>query len=338
MRSLILAVICSITLISPSIASDWVEDDEKVHVYQQPTAVPQLPVMPAEDDSEPILFDVDGSAVSTIAPAFTLPQQVSAMEVSLLNRLYDGDGLLKRIERLEDRANVESSGNITERIGRLREQIPISQSDISYAQQSQKNTFLNPADVPWLNALGRGTRAAGRGLLNIGKSVDSTASSVLSSPEFWGLAVGLGAGIPLAVMANKSGAGMYPYGFGSPYNYGYLNPSSVYSSPYGFSPYGNTGTLLSGPGGSLFNPSFASEPGFQKVSGYTNRYGTYVQPYMRTRSDGNFYNNWSTRGNINPFNGRRGYRCIFASLLAGSRIASIKNQTITTLLPHLRSY
>jgi len=308
MKSLILAVICSIAVVTPSIASDWVEDDDTVHVYQEPTVVPQMPVTPSEEDSEPLLFDVEGSAAGSIAPTLTLPQQVSAMEVSLLNRKYDGDGLLKRIERLEDEAHIASIGNITERISRLRVQIPISQSDISDAQQVQTNTFLNPPEVPWLNALGRGTRAAGRGLLNVGKTMDSTASTVLSSPEFWGLAVGLGAGIPLAVMANKAGAGVYPYGFGNPYNFGYLGPSPVYSSPYGFSPYGNTGTLLSGPGGSLFNPSFASDPGFQRVSGYTNKYGTYVQPYMRTRSDGNPYNNWSTRGNINPINGRRGYR------------------------------
>lgn len=308
MKSLVLTVLCSITLVSPCAASDWVEDDNTVHVYQDSNPIPQLPVMSSEEDSEPLQFNVEGSASAAISPALTLLQQVSAMEVSLLNRSFEDDGLLKRIERLEDKTNVSSTGNITERIGRLCDQIPISQKDISDAQQPAKNTFLDPPDVPWLNALGRGTRAAGRGLFSAGKSVNDTASSVLSSPEFWGLAVGLGAGIPLTIMANKSGGGMYPYGYGNPYGYGYSNLSPYYSNGYGFSPYGSTGTLLSGPGGSLFNPAFASDPGFQRVSGYTNKYGTYVQPYMRTRSDGNFYNNWSTRGNTNPFNGRRGYR------------------------------
>jgi hypothetical protein len=42
------------------------------------------------------------------------------------------------------------------------------------------------------------------------------------------------------------------------------------------------------------------------VQGYTKSNGTYVQPYYRSAPDGNFYNNWSTVGNINPYTGKEG--------------------------------
>jgi hypothetical protein len=42
------------------------------------------------------------------------------------------------------------------------------------------------------------------------------------------------------------------------------------------------------------------------VNGYTRSNGTYVQPY--TRSDSNYtqFDNYSTRGNINPYTGNSG--------------------------------
>jgi hypothetical protein len=42
------------------------------------------------------------------------------------------------------------------------------------------------------------------------------------------------------------------------------------------------------------------------VRGYHRRDGTYVAPYKRTAADGDFYNNWSTYGNVNPYTGRPG--------------------------------
>jgi hypothetical protein len=42
------------------------------------------------------------------------------------------------------------------------------------------------------------------------------------------------------------------------------------------------------------------------VRGYTRRDGTYVQPHYRSAPDGNVYNNWSTRGNVNPYTGQSG--------------------------------
>ena len=39
------------------------------------------------------------------------------------------------------------------------------------------------------------------------------------------------------------------------------------------------------------------------VNGYVRRDGTYVQPHMRSSPDGNPFNNYSTRGNVNPYTG-----------------------------------
>jgi hypothetical protein len=36
--------------------------------------------------------------------------------------------------------------------------------------------------------------------------------------------------------------------------------------------------------------------------------GTYVTPHYRTNPDSYLWNNWSSRGNYNPFTGRIGYR------------------------------
>ena len=42
------------------------------------------------------------------------------------------------------------------------------------------------------------------------------------------------------------------------------------------------------------------------VKGYYRSNGTYVQPHMRSSPDGNFSNNWSTVGNVNPYTGKAG--------------------------------
>lgn len=44
------------------------------------------------------------------------------------------------------------------------------------------------------------------------------------------------------------------------------------------------------------------------VRGYYRKDGTYVQPHYRSAPDGNASNNWSTRGNVNPYTGQPGTR------------------------------
>lgn len=42
------------------------------------------------------------------------------------------------------------------------------------------------------------------------------------------------------------------------------------------------------------------------VRGHYRSDGTYVQPHYRSSPDSSRFNNWSTQGNVNPYNGRRG--------------------------------
>jgi hypothetical protein len=44
------------------------------------------------------------------------------------------------------------------------------------------------------------------------------------------------------------------------------------------------------------------------VRGYTTRSGTYVSPHRQTNPNGWKFDNWSTKGIINPYTGRRGTR------------------------------
>lgn len=44
------------------------------------------------------------------------------------------------------------------------------------------------------------------------------------------------------------------------------------------------------------------------VRGHYRSNGTYVQPHYRSAPDRNFRNNWSTRGNWNPYTGKFGTR------------------------------
>ncbi len=41
-------------------------------------------------------------------------------------------------------------------------------------------------------------------------------------------------------------------------------------------------------------------------NGYINRNGNYVQPHYQTAPDNTMFNNYSTKGNVNPYNGNLG--------------------------------
>ena len=42
------------------------------------------------------------------------------------------------------------------------------------------------------------------------------------------------------------------------------------------------------------------------VNGYTRSDGTYVQGHYRSTRDSNPYNNYSAKGNVNPYTGKKG--------------------------------
>jgi len=43
------------------------------------------------------------------------------------------------------------------------------------------------------------------------------------------------------------------------------------------------------------------------IDSYTRKDGTFIKGYYRSLPDKNKLNNWSTKGNINPFSGKKGY-------------------------------
>lgn len=45
-----------------------------------------------------------------------------------------------------------------------------------------------------------------------------------------------------------------------------------------------------------------------RVSGYTTKRGTYVAPHYRSDSNSRKYDNYSSRGNYNPYTGKKGYK------------------------------
>ncbi|MBL5885546.1 hypothetical protein [Lelliottia aquatilis] len=56
----------------------------------------------------------------------------------------------------------------------------------------------------------------------------------------------------------------------------------------------------------LFSFCVFSKGSSVHVNGYFRSNGTYVQPHYRSAPDHNFYNNWSTKGNTNPYTGKIG--------------------------------
>lgn len=49
------------------------------------------------------------------------------------------------------------------------------------------------------------------------------------------------------------------------------------------------------------------------VRGHYRSNGTYVKPHYRSNPDGNPYNNWSTKGNVNPYTGQYGTKPAYPS-------------------------
>lgn len=43
------------------------------------------------------------------------------------------------------------------------------------------------------------------------------------------------------------------------------------------------------------------------VRGYFKNSGTYVMPHYRSSPNSTRFDNWSTKGNYNPYTGKRGY-------------------------------
>jgi|GEM_PF-1668082 len=73
--------------------------------------------------------------------------------------------------------------------------------------------------------------------------------------------------------------------------------ATTYSAPVSTSGYGGYGT------GSSTSSTY--------VHGYYRSNGTYVAPYYRSSANGTKLDNWSTKGNINPYTGKIGHRSAY---------------------------
>ena len=70
--------------------------------------------------------------------------------------------------------------------------------------------------------------------------------------------------------------------------------ASAASAQSGYGSYGGYGT--------------GSNPSSHSVQGHYNSNGTYTQPHYQTDPNGTQSDNYSTRGNVNPFTGSTGTR------------------------------
>ncbi len=61
----------------------------------------------------------------------------------------------------------------------------------------------------------------------------------------------------------------------------------------------------------LLTATNAFAQGSHRVRGYTRQDGTYVAPHVRTNPNSTRTDNWSTRGNVNPYTGREGTKSAY---------------------------
>lgn len=76
-----------------------------------------------------------------------------------------------------------------------------------------------------------------------------------------------------------------------------------------------TRTLIAVAAALLASSAFADE----SVRGYVRRDGTYVPPHQRSSPNDSRLDNYSTRGNVNPYTGERGTVDAFSPRPSGSR-------------------
>ena len=61
-------------------------------------------------------------------------------------------------------------------------------------------------------------------------------------------------------------------------------------------------------GAPLYYYGLGMSGGSTSVKGHYRKNGTYVSPHHRSKADGTTSNNWSTKGNTNPYTGKAGTR------------------------------
>lgn len=61
----------------------------------------------------------------------------------------------------------------------------------------------------------------------------------------------------------------------------------------------------------IYATAFSQTP--QYVNGYYRSNGTYVQGYYRTKANNTIRDNYSTKGNINPYTGQKGTKTYYSN-------------------------
>jgi len=56
----------------------------------------------------------------------------------------------------------------------------------------------------------------------------------------------------------------------------------------------------------FLTPAVTFAVGQHQVRGHVTKKGVYVQPHRKTNSDRSRSNNWSSKGNVNPYTGKMG--------------------------------
>ena len=67
------------------------------------------------------------------------------------------------------------------------------------------------------------------------------------------------------------------------------------------------------------------------VRGYTKQNGTYVEPHYRSSPNGTTLDNYSTKGNVNPYTGKEG--TVNPTIYSYSPSSSIPSSAIKNLTP-----
>lgn len=114
--------------------------------------------------------------------------------------------------------------------------------------------------------------------------------------------VALALAVPLESSARGGGGGGHSGGHSSSSH----SSSSHSGSSHISSSSSSSHVSSSGSHSAAASPGTGAKSSSTTVHGYTKKDGTYVAPAKRTTPDKNFNNNYSTKGNTNPYTGKAG--------------------------------
>jgi hypothetical protein len=85
-----------------------------------------------------------------------------------------------------------------------------------------------------------------------------------------------------------------------------------------------------------YDYNYRPSVGNHTVSGYVRRDGTYVEAHRETNSDDSYWNNWSSRGNLNPYTGKIGTKMPSLSSGRGGYVSGYMKSNGSYVSGHFR--